>query len=212
MKYNPEAVAALKPDYLGFIFWHKSPRNLNHPLPEKLGGLISRIGVFVDAPKEYVRKKFDEHQLSGVQLHGTESPAYCRELREELSEISTGEALLIKAFSVGDTFDFEQVEPYLTICDYFLFDTKGKLPGGTGRAFNWELLKGYPFEKPFFLSGGIGPDDVPKIREFLKTESAVFCHAVDLNSKFEIRAGEKEVRSLKTFMDEIRRLDHQLKN
>ena len=212
MKYNPEAVAALKPDYLGFIFWDKSPRNLNHPLPEKLGGLISRIGVFVDAPKEYVRKKFDEHQLSGVQLHGAESPAYCRELREELSEISTGEALLIKAFSVGDTFDFKQVEPYLTICNYFLFDTKGKLPGGTGRAFNWELLKGYPFEKPFFLSGGIGPDDVPKIREFLKTESAVFCHAVDLNSKFEIRAGEKEVRSLKTFMDEIRRLDQQLKN
>ncbi|WP_445385535.1 phosphoribosylanthranilate isomerase [Robiginitalea sp. IMCC44478] len=211
MKFNPEAVAALEPDYMGFIFWDKSPRNLNQPLPEKLGRLISRIGVFVDAPKEYVRNKFEEHQLSGVQLHGAESPAYCRKLREELNEFSTSEVFLIKAFSVGDTFDFEHVESYLPMCDYFLFDTKGKLPGGTGRAFNWELLKRYPFDKPFFLSGGIGPDDIPKIREFLKTENAVFCHAVDLNSKFEIQAGEKDVESLKTFMDQIRRLDHQFK-
>jgi phosphoribosylanthranilate isomerase len=211
MKYNPEAVAALRPDYLGFIFWDKSPRNLNHPLPEKLDRLIPRIGVFVNAPKENIRAKMEEHQLDGVQLHGAESPAYCQELQQELKECSTGEVILIKAFSVGDTFNFEHVEPYLAICDYFLFDTKGKLPGGTGRAFNWELLKGYPFDKPFFLSGGIGPDDIPKIREFLKTESAVFCHAVDLNSKFEIQAGEKDVRSLETFMSEIRQLDHQLK-
>ncbi|WP_445382737.1 phosphoribosylanthranilate isomerase [Robiginitalea sp. IMCC43444] len=211
MKYNPEAVAALGPDYLGFIFWDKSPRNLKHPLPGKLGGLIPRIGVFVDAPKEYIRAKMEEHQLDGVQLHGAESPAYCRELLEELNECNAGKVLLIKAFSVGDTFDFGNVEPYLSLCDYFLFDTKGKLPGGTGRAFNWELLKSYPFDKPFFLSGGIGPGDIPKIREFLKTESAVFCHAVDLNSKFEIQAGEKDVQTLKKFIEEIRPLAPQLK-
>ena len=207
MKYNPEAVAALQPDYMGYIFWDKSPRNLEHPLPEKTGGGIPRIGVFVDAPQEYIRAAVAENQLDGVQLHGAESPEYCRELLLELKEASVPEIFLIKAFSVGNTFDFDRLQPYLPLCDYFLFDTKGKLPGGTGRAFDWELLTGYPFDKPYFLSGGIGADDLTKIREFLETENALFCHAIDLNSKFETKPGKKDVRLLKPFMAGVRQLD-----
>lgn len=208
MKYNPEAVAALQPDYMGYIFWEKSPRNLEYPLPEKTAGTIPRIGVFVNAPKEYVQARVTENKLEGIQLHGTESPEYCQEMLLELKEANIPAVLLIKAFSVGDTFDFNKLEPYLPFCDYFLFDTKGKLPGGTGRSFDWELLKGYPFDKPYFLSGGIGGDDLPKIREFLETENAVLCHAIDLNSKFEIQPGEKDIRLLKPFIADVRRIDH----
>jgi phosphoribosylanthranilate isomerase len=101
---------------------------------------------------------------------------------------------------VGETFDFSSLQPYLPFTDYFLFDTKGVLPGGNGRTFDWRLLKAYPFEKNFFLSGGIGPAHCEKLLDFVRSPQSRHCHAIDVNSAFETRAGEKDTGALKQFL------------
>ncbi len=201
IKENPERVAAASPDYLGFIFWEPSPRYIAKT-PKNIPEGIDKVGVFVDAPVSYILERIEDFGLSLLQLHGKESPEFCADLRKEL-QVRTDrigrKISLIKVFSVKDTFDFKLLEPYEQVCDYFLFDTKGKLPGGNGYAFDWQLLKNYPSSKPYFLSGGIGLDEVPQLIRFMESPEAVHCHALDVNSRFEIEPGVKNIQELLLF-------------
>ena len=198
---NPEMVAAVSPDYLGFIFWEPSPRFVSKP-PKEIPKGIEKVGVFVDASVSDILERARSFGLSLLQLHGNESPEFCIKLRKELKGLprKVGKKIsLIKVFSVKDDFDFSRLEPYEPVCDYFLFDTKGKLPGGNGYAFDWQLLKNYPSTKPYFLSGGIGLDQVPQLIRFMESPEAAHCHALDVNSRFEIEPGLKDTRDLELF-------------
>ena len=186
LKYpeNILEVSTLLPDYMGFIFWKPSSRFFENKLPD-LPKSIQKIGVFVDATLEEVTSKIAFYQLDGVQLHGAETPEFCQQLKKINSTI-------IKVFSMHDDFDFSILKEYESVCDYYLFDTKGKFPGGNGIAFNWDILKKYPSKKPFFLSGGIGFEEI----EILK-KLHLPIHAIDVNSKFETAPGVKDLQKLK---------------
>jgi phosphoribosylanthranilate isomerase len=188
MKYedNIQAVANLQPDYLGFIFYDKSARHFNTTIPE-LPNTIKKVGVFVNEDVETVLKTIKTFNLQAVQLHGNESPEYCKAITN---------VEVIKVFSIKDEFNFNVLEPYEDVCDYFLFDTKGKLPGGNGFTFNWNVLNQYPSTKPYFLSGGIGLNEIEKIKEFKASEASKYCYALDVNSKFEIEPGLKNIEEL----------------
>lgn len=192
-KENIKALLDLKPAYMGLIFWGASSRYVNETT-DQLPETTKKTGVFVDATLDYIQTTIKEHQLDAVQLHGKESAVYCNLVGEFGTEV-------IKAFSVSDSFDFSILSRYETACDYFLFDTKGPLPGGNGSGFNWELLTDYPSKKPFFLSGGIGPDDTEKIKQLIKTELPLF--AVDVNSKFELSPGNKNIEQIKAFKKQL---------
>ncbi len=198
MKYpdNILEVGSLLPDYMGFIFWKKSARYFDGTLPN-LPQSIKKTGVFVNTSKEEILEKVTKYDLQAVQLHGHESVAFCQELKNTLS--TTIE--IIKVFSVDEAFDFNQLEPFETVCDYFLFDTKGKLPGGNGTTFDWKVLEQYPSQKPFFLSGGIGLDEIDLVKQILKTDLPIY--AIDVNSKFEIEAGLKDKEKLDRFKQKI---------
>ena len=213
MNQNPFEVAQLHPDYMGFIFWEPSSRYFEGDMPQ-MPQSIKKVGVFVDATLEEVLAKVNHYGLDAVQLHGKESVEYCSNLRHaelvsasQKNEFSTPLDLtnleIIKVFSIKDDFDFSVLKDYESVCDYFLFDTKGKLPGGNGYTFDWSVLKHYPSTKPFFLSGGIGLDSVDKLKEFLNSPASPYCFALDVNSKFEIEPGLKDITSLKTFINEL---------
>lgn len=195
MKYNPEEVETLQPDYMGFIFWEKSPRYLGGVLPS-ISREIKRVGIFVDASVEEILQKVAQYGLTMVQLHGQEPPELC----DHLKNLGIG---VIKVFGVEDSFDFSVLEPYENVCDYYLFDTKGKLPGGNGYVFDWEVLEDYPSTKPFFLSGGIGLENIDEILTFLYRPESKYCHAIDVNSKFETKPGHKDIEKLKEFKTRI---------
>tara|TARA_R110001599_G_scaffold6925_8_gene34332 strand:+ start:4422 stop:5072 length:651 start_codon:yes stop_codon:yes gene_type:complete len=207
MKLNTLEVATLDPDYLGFIFWEPSKRYFDGNIP-KLPASIKKVGVFVDAPLEEIRKKVKEYKLQAVQLHGKESPEFCSDLKKSTSDrskaLEENSLEIIKVFSIKDDFDFSNLAPYENVCDFFLFDTKGKLPGGNGFTFSWEVLKNYPSSKPYFLSGGIGLDEIEKIREFQQRPESKYCHAIDVNSKFESEPGLKDIDKLKEFKKVVR--------
>ena len=198
MKYpdNILEVGSLLPDYMGFIFWDKSARYFDGTIPA-LPQSIKKTGVFVNASKEEIVAQVLKHDLQAVQLHGHESIAFCQELKNTL----TNTIEIIKVFSVDEAFDFYQLEPFETVCDYFLFDTKGKLPGGNGTTFDWKVLEQYPSQKPFFLSGGIGLDEIDLVKQILKTDLPIY--AIDVNSKFEIEAGLKDKEKLDRFKQKI---------
>jgi len=198
---NPEMVATVSPDYLGFIFWEPSPRYISKP-PKNVPQEMEKVGVFVDAPLTDILELVKSFELTFLQLHGSESPEFCTKLRNGLRGLSAenGKKIsLIKVFAVKDDFDFSRLEPYEDVCDYYLFDTKGKLPGGNGYAFDWKLLENYPSSKPYFLSGGIGLDQVPQLIQFMESPESVHCHALDVNSRFEIEPGLKNVQELQLF-------------
>ncbi|PWH81777.1 tryptophan synthase subunit beta [Algibacter marinivivus] len=203
MKYqdNIEQVAALQPDYLGFIFYEKSARNFDTESIPELPKSIKKTGVFVDADIDIVIKLVNKHNLQAVQLHGKESPEYCDDLKNRHAELVSASHNLeiIKVFSIKDEFDFSILKPYENTCNYFLFDTKGKHPGGNGYTFNWNVLNNYPSTKPFFLSGGLGLNEVEKINQFVNSKASKYCYALDVNSKFEIEPGLKDIEDLKTF-------------
>ncbi len=195
MKYNTAEVAQLQPDFLGFIFYENSPRDFYDTIPE-LPKSIKKVGVFVDEKVEVIVSKIEKHQLDAIQLHGHESPEVCRLLKSTNKEI-------IKVFSIKNDFDFSVLSHYEDVCDYFLFDTKGKLPGGNGYTFNWDILKDYPSTKPYFLSGGIGLKELENINAFTKSSASKYCYAIDVNSKFEIEPGLKHIEDLKEFKDSL---------
>ena len=190
---NISALSELKPNYIGFIFWAQSSRFVDKKTP-LLDKKIIKTGVFVDATFDYILTKIKDHQLDAVQLHGQESCSYCKMIKDYGLKV-------IKSFSIKNTFDFNTLEDYENSCDYYLFDTKGKLPGGNGFTFDWEVLDKYPSQKPFFLSGGIGVDNLNEIKKLVKTKLPI--HAVDVNSKFENAPGNKNIELLKKFKKEI---------
>lgn len=198
MKYpdNILEVGSLLPDYMGFIFWEKSARYFDGVLPN-LPQSIKKTGVFVNTSQEDILAKVSQYDLQAVQLHGNESVAFCQELKYTLAK----NIEIIKVFSVDSTFDFDKLKPFESVCDYFLFDTKGKLPGGNGTTFDWKVLEKYPSQKPFFLSGGIGLDEIDLVNEILKTDLPIY--AIDVNSKFEIEAGLKNKEELHRFKQKI---------
>lgn len=203
MKYqeNMIEVAKLQPDYLGFIFYEKSARFFKGTIPN-LPKYIKKVGVFVNASIEEICEKVKKYNLDAVQLHGDESPEFCIACHAELVSASLP-VEIIKVFSIKDNFDFETIKPFEPFCDFFLFDTKGKLPGGNGYTFNWNVLKQYPSTKPYFLSGGIGLDETESVLSFLKMEASKYCYAIDVNSKFEIEPGLKHIEKLKTFKTQL---------
>ena len=186
---NINSLSALAPDYMGFIFWEHSKRFVSDETPQ-LPQSIKKTGVFVDASVDYILDTIANHKLQALQLHGKESPDFCKKLKSKELEI-------IKAFSVGKSFEFSDLEAYDSVCDYFLFDTKGDLPGGNGTRFNWSLLRDYPATKPFFLSGGIGPKDQNAIASIINLNLPIY--AVDINSKFEDQPAFKNIEMIKQF-------------
>jgi phosphoribosylanthranilate isomerase len=178
---------------MGFIFWAPSSRFVDGPTPS-LSKSIKKTGVFVDASIDYIETIIKEHQLQAVQLHGKEAPEYC-------SYVQSLEVEVIKAFSIKDHFDFKILAPYESSCDFYLFDTKGELPGGNGYGFDWQLLKEYPSQKPFFLSGGIGLKNIKAIRELEKISLPLY--AIDVNSAFESAPGVKKIDELTQFKNEL---------
>jgi phosphoribosylanthranilate isomerase len=189
---NIQDVAALGTDYMGFIFYQKSPRYVgdNFSVPS-LVDPVKRVGVFVNESSEVMLKKVEELKLDYLQLHGQESVRQCEELR--MSNVN-----LIKVFSVDDQFGFEKTKPYKGIADFFLFDTKGKYHGGNAISFNWNILERYDQETPFFLSGGIGPDNIREVQ----TLKEMNIHAVDINSGVEVTPGVKDILKI----NEVKRL------
>ena len=191
MKHRENAVlvAALRPDFMGFIFHSDSPRYVGDPpesgLFECLPSGIHRVGVFVNAESGFVSQTFRKYRLQFVQLHGDESPEYCAGLYRE----GIG---LIKAFGVDGGFDFNALGPYRKWVDYFLFDCKTPMRGGSGRQFDWGLLIDYPFDTPYFLSGGI---DIDAVRR-LDYERMPGMAGLDVNSRFETVPGVKDVALL----------------
>ena len=221
MKYqdNIKQIAALQPDYLGFIFYEKSARNFIDVRIPELPNSIKKTGVFVDAQLEFILEKIKTHNLQAVQLHGEESPEYCDALKKRHAELVSAshkinknlkqvQLEIIKVFSINpdsyrDTFNFDVLKPYESVCDFFLFDTKGKLPGGNGYTFDWNVLNYYPSNKPFFLSGGIGIEQIEDLRKFQLSEASKYCHVIDVNSKFEIEPGLKNIELLKEFKENV---------
>lgn len=201
MKYqdNIEQVAALQPDYFGFIFHDKSKRHFGENFMPQIPPAIKKTGVFVDAEINEIIDKINFYHLHAVQLHGHESPEYCKKLKTYNIEI-------IKAFSIDESFNFDILKPYELVCDYYLFDTKGRLPGGNGYTFDWGLLDNYPLKKPFFLSGGIGIDQIENLKTFQESHVSNYCYAIDVNSKFELEPGLKNIELLKEFKNQINEL------
>ena len=183
----------LQPDFIGFIFYPKSKRYLDKNLPDIDFGNTLKTGVFVNEHSDNVLKTAQKYRLDVLQLHGNESPAYCQKLKEKSYKI-------IKVFSIDNHFNFKQCVDYQPVVDYFLFDTKGKLPGGNGQVFNWDILSGYDLITPFLLSGGIGLKHLPAIKAFSHPRLA----GIDVNSGFESHPGYKNMNELKTFFYEIR--------
>ncbi|UBZ11076.1 phosphoribosylanthranilate isomerase [Leeuwenhoekiella palythoae] len=197
MKHNTLDVAQLKPDYLGFIFFEKSKRNYDQAAIETLPEGIKKVGVFVDASIEFALDKIQQFQFDVIQLHGSETPEYCKALQTDIN------VELWKVFSIKDHFDFSVLEAYEAVVDKFLFDTKGKEKGGNGYTFDWSVLNEYPSQKPFMLSGGIGLDEIPAVNELKKTTLPLA--GIDVNSKFEDEPGLKNIDLLKSLIKELNR-------
>lgn len=192
---NMLEVAEAGPDYLGFIFYAKSPRYVGDQfkLPSQLDAGIKRVGVFVNADTNEILRRRDETNLNVIQLHGSESSDVCATLRGEGLEVW-------KVFSVGDDFDFDICKAYADSCDAFLFDTKGLYYGGNAKTFNWALLEKYDGKLPFILSGGLTPDNLNGVDKFLEKGMI----GVDLNSGVELTAGIKDPDKVRRVVNTLR--------
>lgn len=189
---NIKEISTLNPDYLGFIFWEKSKRNMTLDSIPELHETTKKVGVFVDASIQEIATKINQYQLDIIQLHGNEPVIFCKNVKKLGVEV-------IKVFSIDSTFNFSVVKEYVLAVDYFLFDTKGKLPGGNGITFDWNILENYHYNIPFFLSGGIGNTEIDELKEFLKSPAAKKCYGIDVNSRFEKKPGIKNKIKLQKF-------------
>jgi len=204
---NIKAISALGVDWIGLIFYPKSPRfigeqaNLQAFLQQEKNeeGSPKRVGVFVNAEFKDVWEAVQDYELDYVQLHGGESAVYCATLQQLWKDSSIRKAGIIRAFRVSRAFDFGITVDYEPFCDYFLFDTKGQEYGGTGHKFDWDILERYTGETPFLLSGGIGPEDAASVK-LVKHPALV---GIDLNSKFETEPGWKDAQKLAEFLSEL---------
>lgn len=181
--------------FAGFIFYPKSPRYVfKHMTTTQIRkeNNINKVGVFVNATIEEVLHMVDECRLHMVQLHGDETPKYCEKIADYVS--------VVKAFRLSDNDSVEwMIRPYMDVCDMFMFDTMGAGYGGTGKKFDWSILKGKTIGKPFFLSGGIDPADDEKLKAFANEPVAKAMFAIDINSKFEVSPGIKDMAKVKAF-------------
>ncbi|XOV94181.1 MAG: phosphoribosylanthranilate isomerase [Bacteroidota bacterium] len=184
---NILALDAVKPDFMGMIFYDKSPRDASLVLVDPaLATDLPRVGVFVNPKLEEVMAKAKIYNLSYIQLHGDES----EKLAKALKDAGLG---VIKVFRLEDSLPVQEIMPFEGVVDFFLFDTKTQLFGGSGQKFNWDILKNYPFDTPYFLSGGIELDDI----ENIKSMKLPGLYAIDINSKFEIVPGKKDIEKIK---------------
>lgn len=186
-----EQLGEMGVQYGGMIFYDKSPRFAEGKIDvEKVKAFkgMKKVGVFVNADKEYILTKIEKYGLDLLQLHGEETPGFCNELHQYLP--------VIKAFRIKDEKDIKKTDNYMGVCDYFLFDAHGKLYGGNGHIFNWRLLDKYRSKVPFLLSGGIGMSEVDQLKSF----SHPALTAVDVNSRFETEPGVKNMKEIKQFI------------
>jgi phosphoribosylanthranilate isomerase len=194
---NVRQISEVKPDFMGFIFYHRSKRFVGEEpdrgLFQNIPSGIVKTGVFVDENNQRILEISSRVGLMAVQLHGNESAEAC-------SELKASGLMVIKVFNIGLDFNFRSVSPYLNSCDYFLFDSKSETGGGSGTRFDWQKLEDYTIDKPFFLSGGIGESDGNIIRSL--NNKGLF--GVDINSRFEISPGIKDVAKVKAFIKEIK--------
>lgn len=200
---NTLQVLECKPDYVGFIFYAKSPRFVGDLSPEFVSGIDSakKVGVFVNETEINILDKVSRYGLDYVQLHGDETPEFCALINRCVP--------VIKAFQIADDFDFSVLNDYEASCDHFLFDSKSKNYGGSGKGFNHEKLKEYKLNKPFFLSGGI---DIETISDLVlrlsslvsRLSSLVPLVALDVNSRFEISPGIKDEKKIKVLTEKLR--------
>jgi len=206
---NPQNITELLElpvDWMGLIFYEKSKRNVPNSAAKEIlaasEGKVKRVGVFVNEAIETVIQKVAKFKLNYVQLHGKESPDYCYDLLAKSAKtFGCGDELqLIKAFSVDEHFDFEITKGYEPYVNYFLFDTKGKNPGGNGFTFDWSLLKKYTGNLPFLLSGGLDEFSVEAVNHL----DLPMLVGVDINSKFEIEPALKDVAMVKRFVDVLK--------
>ena len=190
------ALQAMGVHYIGFIFYPASKRYILEKL--SLTDLASfkptgvkKVGVFVNEPIEQLIQIVQSAGLDIVQLHGDETPDYCASVRQKVATI--------KVFRVGAA--VPEFAAYEGSVDYFLFDTDSVLYGGTGQHFNWELIKGSTIPKPYFLSGGIGPNDIQGVQVMEKTKAGKSLLALDINSQFELAPGMKDLEKIKIFIN-----------
>ncbi|MCU0462559.1 MAG: phosphoribosylanthranilate isomerase [Bacteroidales bacterium] len=198
---NVSEVVKSAPDFTGFIFWPGSSRYIGvdpqSDLFSQVPPQIIKTGVFVNEEITNVNEAINRYCLNAVQFHGSESAEYCRRFK------GTG-ILTIKTFGIDEGFDFKRLIPYAASCDYFLFDTKTPGFGGSGRKFNKNILGGYDLGKFFFLSGGIGYEDIDEIRNLRHSNNSFF--GIDINSRFETSPGIKNAGLIKSFVGEIRNI------
>ena len=188
-------------DFAGFIFYPRSPRfvskHISGPRLKKEKLRLGKVGVFVNTTYEDLMRQVDEYGLDMVQLHGDETPRFCEKVSNYIS--------VIKVFRMGDNDPIEWIaKPFEDSCDMFLFDTEGAGYGGTGKKFNWELLKNKAINKLFFLSGGIEQEDADKLKDFAKESVAKKMFSVDINSKFELSAGVKDLKKVRQFVEVLK--------
>ncbi|MFW5755848.1 MAG: phosphoribosylanthranilate isomerase [Tangfeifania sp.] len=190
---NREEVEKLPVDFLGYIFYPKSKRFVGENTePGLFNSAKIKVAVFVDENAFEILGLTKNLGFEFIQLHGKENPKTCQLLRNQGLKV-------IKAFNLSEKFKFEKLQEYETAVDYFLFDTKTDLPGGSGKKFNWEILKKYTGKVPFFLSGGISPDDAEEIKEL----EHPLLFGIDLNSGFEDEPGVKNIEKLEKFIAKI---------
>lgn len=189
-------VGQLPIHWMGFIFYASSPRYVGNLSPEliqlHLPQTIQRIGVFVNESEENIWNCAQRYNLYGVQLHGNESPDFCLALKAK-------GLCIIKAFSIAEGTDLDACRAYEGTCHYFLFDTKTPFYGGSGKQYDWSILFSYQGQTPFFLSGGIGEEDVERLQSFFHP----LCKGIDLNSRFEMAPGKKDVKKLRHFLSRL---------
>ncbi len=194
MKYsqNITEIENLFPDLMGFIFYEKSKRFFNQP-EINLNNKVKRVGVFVNENIQEIKNKIKKYKLDYVQLHGEENVNFCNSLQPFVK--------IIKVFKIDYNFNFKKTEEFEEVCDYFLFDTKSQLHGGSGKKFDWNLLKNYNCKKDFFLSGGIDISDIEEIKKIVNSYPIA---GIDVNSKFELDNLEKDKEKINLLIKKLR--------
>lgn len=191
-------------EFAGMIFYHKSPRfvlkHLNGEMVKRAKLKVYKVGVFVNASYDEILNHVENFGLDMVQLHGDETPRFCEKVSDYIQTI--------KAFRIGEDENIPwKVKDYYESCDMYLFDTLGAGYGGTGKKFNWEVLKEAAINKPYFLSGGIEPGDAEAVKTFVNEEAAKNLFALDVNSKFEVSPGVKDMGLVRSFVEEVRKAE-----
>jgi phosphoribosylanthranilate isomerase len=196
-----EAFDEMGVDLAGFIFYPKSPRYVVNKIQaeylRKFKGKIAKVGVFVNMPYDELMRTVEDYRLDMVQLHGDEIPRYCEQVANYIT--------VIKAFRLSDNDPIDwMAKPYEEGCDMYMFDTLGAGYGGTGKKFDWSVLKNSTIDKLFFLSGGIEAGDEEKLKEFANEPIAKKLFAIDINSKFEMSPGVKDIEKVRIFVEKLK--------